>query len=59
MDKKLLENIIKYELKPDETITDIELFVNLEMDWVVKYTQNGTRKLLAIDYLEEDNNEQD
>ena len=50
MDDKVIDNIVEFVLEPDETISDIETFYNLEGDYVVTYVQDGQKKLLTITY---------
>jgi hypothetical protein len=52
MDEKIIENIKELVLEPDDTVKDIEIFYNLEGDYVVSYTQDGQKKLITIMYVD-------
>lgn len=44
--------LIKKALESDSTVTNIEMFVNLEGDDVITYFQDGIKKLITIDHLD-------
>ncbi len=52
MDDKTIDNIKEFVLEPDDTISDVETFYNLEGDYVVSYVQDGQKKLITIDYVD-------
>lgn len=53
-DLTMLENFVELVLKHDDSVSDIDLYYNLEGDYVVSYKQGGQKKLITIDYIEED-----
>lgn len=52
MDDKVIDNIRKFVLEPDKTISSIETFYNIEGDYVVSYIQDEQKKLITIDYID-------
>lgn len=53
MDKHTIEKIAEL-LKQGEwsnEITEVEVFYNMEGDWVVSYKQDDQKKLITIDYI--------
>ena len=52
MDDRVIDNIVEFVLKPDEMISDVETFYNLEGDYVATYVQDGQKKLLTITYID-------
>lgn len=56
-DIKILTQI-KHMLRENDTVSKVEMFYNLEGDWVISYWQDGFKKLLTIDIIEsEEENE--
>lgn len=52
MDETVIDNIKEFVLEPDDTISNVEAFYNLEGDYVVSYVQDGQKKLITIDYVD-------
>ena len=52
MDDQVIDNIKEFVLEPDETISDIETYYNLEGDYVASYVQDGQKKLITISYID-------
>lgn len=50
MEKHLMEKF-KEILEQEEDITDIELFYNIEGNWVISYIYDNEKYLLNIDML--------
>lgn len=50
LEKEIMESVVKL-LKTKEGISNIEMFVNLEYSWVVKYEYNGEKYLVNIENL--------
>ena len=47
----IIDQIKDYVLEPNEEITDVEAFYNIEQDYVVKFKIDDNEYLIMIDQL--------
>ena len=49
MKQDILEQIKEYVIEPNASITESEIYQNLEGDWVLKYRQDGENYRIMIE----------
>lgn len=52
MDLQTLENIKEFVLDADNSVSNSEIYTNLEGEFVLSYEQDGQKKLITIDWVE-------
>ena len=50
LEKEIMEKVVEL-LKTKEGVSNIEMYINLELSWVVKYEYDGEKYLVNVESL--------